>query len=229
MVLSDLGAEVVRVDRPSDAGADPLVPTLHRGRRSVAIDLKTPEGVDLVLRLVVRADALIEGFRPGVTERLGLGPDTCLALSAGRRPADVTADLAEAYRTTTFRVLAPAGPLDLRTGQSSPDLDALLHREGVHCWAFLTAWSPGGSALPERENQRRGQALRRRLRETGVPLLPGLGIGTDPQWPAEDSVLAVGLDRLTASRIGAEFGQDAIVVGERGTAPELLWCRVRIP
>ena len=78
MVLSDLGAEVVRVDRPSDAGTEPLVPTLLRGRRSVAIDLKAPESTDIVLRLVDRADALIEGFRPGVAERLGLGPETCL-------------------------------------------------------------------------------------------------------------------------------------------------------
>src|SRR6187402_2675286 len=79
MVLSDLGAEVVRVDRPSEAGADPLVPTLHRGRRPVAIDLKTPNGAELALLLADRADALIEGFRPGVAERLGLGPETCLA------------------------------------------------------------------------------------------------------------------------------------------------------
>ena len=79
MILSDLGAEVVRIDRPSRAGTEPLAPVLHRGRRSVTIDLKTPEGVDLALRLVDRADALVEGFRPGVTERLGLGPDTCLA------------------------------------------------------------------------------------------------------------------------------------------------------
>ena len=79
MVLSDLGAEVVRVDRPSDAGREPLVPTLLRGRRSLAVDLKAPEGAGLVLRLVDRADALIEGFRPGVAERLGLGPETCLA------------------------------------------------------------------------------------------------------------------------------------------------------
>ena len=79
MVLSDLGAEVVRVDRPSDAGSEPLVPTRLRGRRSFAVDLKAPEGADLVLQLVDRADALIEGFRPGVAERLGLGPDPCLA------------------------------------------------------------------------------------------------------------------------------------------------------
>lgn len=75
MMLADLGAEVIRVDRP---GATP-VPVLHRGRRSIAIDLKSTAGVDLVLRLVGRADALIEGFRPGVAERLGVGPDVCLA------------------------------------------------------------------------------------------------------------------------------------------------------
>jgi len=79
MLLSDLGAEVVRVDRPSAAGTQTPTPILLRGRRSVAIDLKSSEGAALALRLVDTADALIEGFRPGVTERLGLGPETCLA------------------------------------------------------------------------------------------------------------------------------------------------------
>ena len=79
MILSDLGAEVVRIDRPSLAGTESLAPVLHRGRRSVTIDLKAPEGRDLALRLIDRAHALVEGFRPGVTERLGLGPGACLA------------------------------------------------------------------------------------------------------------------------------------------------------
>ena len=79
MILSDLGAEVVRIDRPSLAGTESLAPVLHRGRRSVTIDLKTPEGRDLALRLIDRAQALVEGFRPRVTERLGLGPGACLA------------------------------------------------------------------------------------------------------------------------------------------------------
>jgi alpha-methylacyl-CoA racemase len=82
MMLADMGAEVVRIDR---AGGTPTVDTgghqfdlLNRGRRSVAVDLKQPEGVETVLALLERADALVEGFRPGVTERLGLGPDVCL-------------------------------------------------------------------------------------------------------------------------------------------------------
>src|SRR4051812_32651556 len=83
MVLSDLGADVVRVDRaqqvnPDNFGRQNLDP-LYRGRRSVAVDLKHPDGVETVLELVERADALFEGFRPGVTDRLGIGPDVCLA------------------------------------------------------------------------------------------------------------------------------------------------------
>jgi alpha-methylacyl-CoA racemase len=87
MLLADLGAEIVRVDRPervgdrrADAGSH-LV--LDRGRRSIAVDLKHPDGPGLVLDLAAGADVLIEGFRPGVMERLGLGPDTLLA----RNPA----------------------------------------------------------------------------------------------------------------------------------------------
>jgi alpha-methylacyl-CoA racemase len=83
MMLADMGAEVIRVDRAQAVqGGDPERPPadlLARGRRSVGVDLKSPDGVEVVLSLVERADALIEGFRPGVTERLGLGPDECLA------------------------------------------------------------------------------------------------------------------------------------------------------
>ena len=83
MMLSDMGAEVIRVERaqavrlppPATPGWD----VLQRGRRNVALDLKQPDGVEAMLALVERADAVIEGFRPGVMERLGLGPDVCLA------------------------------------------------------------------------------------------------------------------------------------------------------
>jgi alpha-methylacyl-CoA racemase len=87
MLLADLGADVLRVDRmvggglvgPSD---DHSAELLNRGRRSIAVDLKLPEGPEVVLRLVEEADVLMEGFRPGVTERLGIGPEDCL----GRNP-----------------------------------------------------------------------------------------------------------------------------------------------
>jgi alpha-methylacyl-CoA racemase len=80
MLLADMGAEVVRVDRVHPRpGPHPPPEVLHRGRRSVAIDLKHPRGVETLLRLVEQADILIEGFRPGTMERLGLGPDECRA------------------------------------------------------------------------------------------------------------------------------------------------------
>jgi alpha-methylacyl-CoA racemase len=92
MCLADLGADVVRIDRPApvavaDAFTRSLV--LHRSRRSIALDLKASSDRETALHLVDRADALIEGYRPGVMERLGLGPDTCL----GRNPRLVYARL----------------------------------------------------------------------------------------------------------------------------------------
>jgi alpha-methylacyl-CoA racemase len=87
MLLSDLGAEVLRVDRASDVATGRTVAggsaspysVIDRGRRSVGVDLKHPEGAEVVLRLCERADVLLEGFRPGVAERLGVGPDACCA------------------------------------------------------------------------------------------------------------------------------------------------------
>ncbi|MBU8823331.1 CaiB/BaiF CoA transferase family protein [Mycolicibacterium goodii] len=79
MILGDLGADVVRIERPGKGGGVPAGDrdAMLRNRRSVAANLKEPEGRDLVLRLIAKADVLIEGYRPGVTERLGLGPQDC--------------------------------------------------------------------------------------------------------------------------------------------------------
>ena len=85
MMLADMGADVIRVDR-AGAGGGVVAPTadvLNRGRRSIALDLKNPDGVEVVMELVETADGLIEGFRPGVTERLGLGPDACWERNPG--------------------------------------------------------------------------------------------------------------------------------------------------
>ncbi len=87
MMLADMGAEVIRVERASNVpdempeGSPPDVSS--RGKSSIGVDLKNPAGVETVLRLIEGCDVLIEGFRPGVTERMGLGPDVCLA----RNPA----------------------------------------------------------------------------------------------------------------------------------------------
>jgi len=86
MMLADMGAEVVRIDRRPKPGVPNPYPVLGtrydvmaRGRPSLTLDLKTPEGVAVALDMIAAADALLEGFRPGVMERLGLGPDACLA------------------------------------------------------------------------------------------------------------------------------------------------------
>lgn len=85
MVLADLGADVVRVDRPGGPGLaiDPAYDVTNRNKRSVLVDLKAPDGPDQVLDLAARADVLVEGYRPGVAERLGVGPEACHA----RNPA----------------------------------------------------------------------------------------------------------------------------------------------
>ena len=82
MWLADMGAEVVRVNRPGQRDNQTRGDVLNRGRQSIAVDLKKPGAAEVVLRLIDQADVLLEGFRPGVMERLGLGPDLCLA----RRP-----------------------------------------------------------------------------------------------------------------------------------------------
>ena len=82
-MLADMGAEVIRVDRAQSvrgpAPEAPFFDLLQRGRKNIAIDLKNPQGVETLLQLIEKADAVIEGFRPGVMERLGIGPDVCLA------------------------------------------------------------------------------------------------------------------------------------------------------
>jgi len=87
MMLADMGADVIRVDRAERVQTTfpdaPPLDLMSRGRPSIGVDLKNPEGVETTLKLVDRADAIFEGFRPGVMERLGLGPDVCLA----RNPA----------------------------------------------------------------------------------------------------------------------------------------------
>jgi alpha-methylacyl-CoA racemase len=83
MMLADMGAEVIRIDKPGNSSAFPILGTradvMARGRRSLSLDLKQPADRATLLALVAKADILIEGFRPGVMERLGIGPDACLA------------------------------------------------------------------------------------------------------------------------------------------------------
>lgn len=81
MMLADMGAEVIRIDRLGAVADQPELDYMARGRKPIVLDLKNPDAVALALRLIAGADGLIEGFRPGVMERLGLGPDAAHAVN----------------------------------------------------------------------------------------------------------------------------------------------------
>lgn len=137
------------------------------------------------------------------------------------------ASLAAAYLSTTYRVDAPGGPIQLRVGERCGALDRLLKGRGVRVWAFVTACNPRSRRLPSWRNlarQRQLQALSARL---AFRTLPGAGVGDDPAWPPEPSLLIVGIGRARACRLARLFGQNAIVAGRRGRSPELVWCSKR--
>ena len=79
MILADMGAEVIRIERAAGAGSEPFTDVSLRGKKSVALNLKDPQGVETLLRMVENADVLVDPYRPGVCEKLGIGPDVCLA------------------------------------------------------------------------------------------------------------------------------------------------------
>ena len=139
MMLADMGAEVVRVER-ADAVRGPAPETPHydvllRGRRNIAFDLKHPDAVAALLELVESADGLIEGFRPHVMERLGLGPDVCLArnprLVFGRMTAsgknDSLLPSKDAAKTTSWSVFtrAPSWVLSLRVAGAKEGMEMI--------------------------------------------------------------------------------------------------------
>jgi alpha-methylacyl-CoA racemase len=171
MLLADLGADVIRVDRPEDVGSDPSDPLARvyagldptgRSRRRVAIDLKSPEGIDVALRIADRSDVLLEGFRPGVAERLGLGPNVCTE----RNPALIYA------RMTGW---GQAGPLASAVGHDinyvalAGVLDSIGHDGGppVAPLGYLGDFGGGGlflafgvlAAAEERHRSGRGQVV----------------------------------------------------------------------
>jgi alpha-methylacyl-CoA racemase len=119
MMLADLGADVVRVDRPGGNTDTPASSPLLRNRRSIVLDLKQPSGVQGVLALVEKADVIVDTFRPGVAERLGIGPEPCVA----RNPAIVYARMTGWGQT---------GPMAQRAGHDLNyiALTGLLHQIG---------------------------------------------------------------------------------------------------
>ena len=140
MLLADMGADVLLVDRVEDAGLgfnrERWYDVMLRGRRSVTLDLKSEAGVDAALALVDKADALLEGFRPGVMERLGLGPDAAFA----RKPKLVygRSDLTRTALPRTARIM----PVSAKYFPNQPTLFLRISESRPCKWTTPRAASP---------------------------------------------------------------------------------------
>ena len=162
MLLADLGAEVVRVDRPGTAHDPVAARFVDRGRRSIALDLKAPEGLAVLEELVERADVLVEGYRPGVAERLGIGPQECLARNPRLVYARMTGwgqdgPLAQraGHDLNFLAVCGALGPLGEADRPPPPPLNLLGDFGGGALYLALGVLA----ALHERERSGRGQVV----------------------------------------------------------------------
>lgn len=132
--------------------------------------------------------------------------------------------LGAAYAATSYRVDAgPRGRFAIRIGEPSPGLDALLAAAGVETWAFVTAANPGSVRLADADNAARMARLLEAVRGRRLVHYPGTGTGDDRTWPAEPSLLVLGLDTAEAVALARRFGQVAIVAGRRGGVAGLVW------
>ena len=135
--------------------------------------------------------------------------------------------LLEAYRRTSFLVEIPGETLCIRIDHVSTIPDDLLANEGVHSWAYITAWNPGSVPLSEGENMTQARQLESEVRQAGYKFFRGQGVGTGDEWPPEPSLLILGIAAEDAMQLGRKFGQIAIVTGRRGGPAQLDICKSR--
>lgn len=129
------------------------------------------------------------------------------------------------YRATSYVVELARGRATLRIDSPSPEIDALLAHHGADACAFITAWNPIGAPPHDaEENARRENDLALEIERMGLPAFPGEGIGDDARWPAERSVLVIGISEDEAVRLARRFHQRAIVTLRAGEPAKLVWC-----
>jgi hypothetical protein len=150
--------------------------------------------------------------------RAGLGKGFC---NTPRRRMAVPEALIEAYRKAEYVVLAEP-PFALRIGAPNARLDALLAEHGAHGAAFITACNPRGARRSDADNAAAMAVLRSTLKGRGYACIAGEGRDPQGAWPAEPSVLVLGVPRDEAESLGRAFGQNAIVHAARAAAPELV-------
>ena len=132
--------------------------------------------------------------------------------------------LRAAYEATAYWVQAgPERRFAIRCGVRSTDVDELLAAAGVETWAFITAANPRSVRLSDADNAARMAGLVDALRDRGHTHLPGAGKGDDADWPAEPSLLVLGIAEGEAEALARAFDQHAIVVGRRGEPARLAW------
>lgn len=132
--------------------------------------------------------------------------------------------LAAAYEGTTYWVHAgPQGRFAIRPGIHSTEADELLAAVGAEAWAFVTACNPRSERLADADNAARMARFEAIVRERGLAHVRGEGVGAGHDWPAEPSLLVLGIDEREAAALARGFGQHAIVVGRRGGAARIVW------
>jgi len=138
--------------------------------------------------------------------------------------SSVIEELREAYRATNYNVLGSPS-FTLRIGVESPDIANLYREFDVSTAAFLTAYNPFSALTPEHENALKQQQLEERLHELSVSFLQGMGEDPLGEWAGEPSVLALGISREAATRLGNDFRQNAIVWISADRIPELIFLK----
>ena len=189
MMLSDMGAEIIRIDRLNQKGSGHRANVLHRGRKSIAVDLKNPQGVEITLELIEQADVVVEGFRPGVMERLGLGPEVCLErnpkLVFGRMTGwgqDGPLSQAAGHDINYISVAGALGAMGYADRPPAPPLNLVGDFGGgaMYLLAGILA------ALVERSSSGKGQVIDAAMTDGTASLLSGFyGMMSMNMWTTE--------------------------------------------
>jgi hypothetical protein len=134
----------------------------------------------------------------------------------------VSPHLLEVYRSTLFVIEAPDRDMTLLVGEDNLAVGELLESYGVRTCALVTAWNPHSKKLEAYDNQRRQNELVEKVNKLGHPVLPGRGVGKDPTWPPEQSILIIGIRRDDAIQLGRAFEQLAIIFKQIDQVTELV-------
>jgi len=137
----------------------------------------------------------------------------------------IPAETLRAYHTTDYRVLGVAAAFTLRIGEPSAELRDCHRAHNVDCSAFVTAWNPFGATRSPAENEAAQRRLRARLQLRGYRFVEGCGEDREQQWPAEASLLVLGITLDEACRLGREFEQNALLWAAEDAVPQLILLR----